>query len=172
LPLAVVEKLLIQEHGKDPETAHLLACYSRGSLGYVLALDPHALSETRRQVVEELQRLRGAPFTAVSRLSEWLVADRSKKTATNQEAGEEHAAGDRLELVLSWYEEVLHYTVLGQDGVIRYQDSLAAVAQAAAGLGVAGALRCVTLVHDTIQALARNANRRLAVEDMLLQLTR
>lgn len=170
LALAVVEKLLIQEHGKDSQTAHLLACYSRGSLGDVLALDPQAFSETRRQVVEELQRLRGASFTTISRLSEWLVADRGKKSAATQEAREEHAAGDRLAIVLSWYEEVLHYTVLGQDGVIRYQDSLGAVAQAAAGLSVAGALRHVTVVHETIQALARNANRQLAVEDMLLQL--
>jgi hypothetical protein len=43
--------------------------------------------------------------------------------------------------------------------------------QAAQALSVEEALRQLTLVYDTMQALGRNANARLAVEDMLLQIS-
>ena len=61
--------------------------------------------------------------------------------------------------------------LLGPDGVVRHQDCLPALAQAATGLNVTEALRQLTIVYDTMQALGRNANRQLAVEDMLLQLS-
>jgi len=168
LPMAVVEDLLVQKYGRDPVTAHALAVYSRGSVGRALALDPQVFTEERQYVEGELQRLSSASFTALSHLAEWLVADRVKKSSTAPAEG--RVAGERLEIVLSWYEEVLRYVLLGQEGVVRHQDCLPVMAQTAAGLGVAGALQQLTLVYDTMQALGRNANRQLAVEDLLLQL--
>jgi DNA polymerase III subunit delta' len=171
LPLPVVEDLLVREHGKDPATAHALALYSRGSIGRAVALDPQVFTEERQYAVKEFQHLRGAPFTALTRLADWLVADRGKKAAASDQANEGRATGERLEIMLSWYEEILRYVLLGQAGVVRYQDCLPALAEAAAGLGVPDALRQLTLVYDTIQALGRNANRQLAVEDLLIQLS-
>jgi DNA polymerase-3 subunit delta' len=172
LPAPVIETLLAQVHGKDNETAQVLALYSRGSIGRALVLDPQLFTEERRYVEEELQKLSGASFTELSRFAEWLVANRVKKSARNSEAAEEHTAGgDRLELVLSWYEEVFRYAVLGAEGVARHQACLSAIAQMASRLGLEGTLRQLTIVYDTLQALGRNANRQLAVEDMLLQLT-
>jgi DNA polymerase-3 subunit delta' len=180
LPLAVVEELLVQEHAREPAEARALALYSRGSLGYALSLNVEVFTEERQHVIEELQQLHGASFSQVSRLAEWLVASRTKKSQAKQkvqevqktiETTETSASGDRLELVLSWYEEQLRYLLLGQEGVIRYQDCLPAMTQAAQALSVEEALRQLTLVYDTMQALGRNANARLAVEDMLLQIS-
>ena len=174
LPLAVVEELLIQEHAREPTEAHALALYSRGSIGYALALNVEVFTEDRQRVIEDLQQLHGASFSQVSRLAEWLVASRKKKPRAKQktaEAAETSASGDRLELVLSWYEEQLRYLLLGQEGVMRYQDCLPAMTQAAQDLSVEEALRQLTLAYDTMQALGRNANARLAVEDMLLQIS-
>lgn len=170
LPVAVVETLLVQEHGKEAAVAHALALHSRGSVGRALALDPEVFMEECRYVEEELRKLPKTSFTDLSRFAEWLVADRVRKSATHPEAGATRPTGDRLELVLSWYEEVFRCAVLGQEGIVRYRDRSSAVAEMATALGVAGALRQLTLIYDTIQALGRNANRRLAVEDMLLQL--
>lgn len=170
LPVAVVEALLVQDHSKDAATARTLALHSRGSIGRALALDPDVFTEECRYVEEELQKLAKTSFTELSRLAEWLVADRVRKSATNLETSAHRPTGDRLELVLSWYEEVLRCAVLGPEGIVRYRDRSSAVTQMAKTLGVNGALRQLTLVYDTIQALGRNANRRLAVEDMLLQL--
>jgi DNA polymerase-3 subunit delta' len=170
LPLAVVEGLLAQGHGKDAKTAHALALYSRGSIGRALTLDPEVFTEERRYIEEELPGLSEASFSNLSRFAEWLVADRVKKSAANADSGEGRSTGDRLELVLSWYEEVLRGALWGPEGVVRHHDCRPAVLQMAARVGVSGALRQLTLVYDTIQALGRNANRQLAVEDMLLQL--
>lgn len=169
---AVVETLLTQAHGKESETAQTLALYSRGSIGRALVLDPQLFTEERRYVEEELQKLPGSSFTDLSRFAEWLVANRVKKSAKHSDAGEEYTAGgDRLEIVLSWYEEVFRYAVLGNDGVVRHQSCLPAITQLATRLGVEGALQQLTIVYDTLQALGRNANRQLAVEDMLLRLS-
>jgi DNA polymerase-3 subunit delta' len=170
LPLAVVEELLIREHAKDPEIAHALALYSRGNVGRAVALDPQIFTEERQHIVKALQQLNQTSFTDLSHLAEWLVADRAKKSTISDRSVEGRAPGDRLEIVLSWYEELLRYVVLGQEGVVRYRDCLSAVAEAATGLNVAEALGQLTLVYDTMQALGRNANRQLAVEDMLMQL--
>lgn len=170
LPYAVVEDLLVREHGREPATARALALYSRGSIGHAVELDPELFTEERRYLIEELPQLRSASFATLSQLAEWLTADRVKKSPKKTQTGAGRTASDRLEIVLSWYEEVLRYLLLGAEGVIRYHDCLPAVAQAARGLSVAEALRQVTLVYDTMQALGRNAHRQLAVEDMLLQL--
>jgi DNA polymerase-3 subunit delta' len=170
LPLSVVEDLLVREHGKDLATAHALALYSRGSVGRAVTLDPQVFTEERQYAVKELQHLSGASFMTLTRLAEWLVADRAKKTPASDQPAEGRATGERLEILLSWYEEVLRYVLLGQEGVVRYEDCLPAVVAATAGLDAPEALRQLTLVYDTIQALRRNANRQLTVEDLLIQL--
>ncbi len=171
LPPATVEQLLVQQHALPPTEAHALALYSRGSIGRALSLDAGVFTEERRHLLDALEQLEGALFGQVSELAEWLVADRGKKSRTKTDRPERSAGGDRLELILSWYEERLRYILLGQDGVIRYADCLPALAQTTQGLDVEEALRQLSLVYATIRALGRNANLRLAVEDMLLQLT-
>lgn len=170
LPPATVELLLVQQHALSAAEAHALALYSRGSIGRALSLDAGVFTEERRHLLDALEQLEGAPFGRVSELAEWLVADRTKKSRTRTDRSERPAGGDRLELILSWYEERLRYVLLGQDGVIRYADCLPVLAQATHGLGVEEALRQLRLVYDAIRALGRNANPRLAVEDLLLQL--
>lgn len=171
LPTTVIEEILIRSQEKDVDTAHVLALYSRGSISRALALDPEVFTEERRYVEEELQKLDTASFLNLSRFAEWLVADRVRKSAKNAEAtGERPSGGDRLAIVLSWYEEVLRYALLGTEGVVRHQECLPTLAKLAARQGVDGALRQLSVVYATIQALGRNANRQLAAEDMLLQL--
>ena len=53
---------------------------------------------------------------------------------------------------------------------MRYQDCLSALGRATANVSISRALRDLNVVYDTMQALDRNANPRLAVEDMLLEL--
>jgi DNA polymerase-3 subunit delta' len=171
LSTTVVEEILVRAQEKDVDTARVLALYSRGSIGQALTLDPEIFTEERHYLEEELQKLDSASFSSLSRFAEWLVADRVRKSAKNTEAAGERSGGsNRLAIVLSWYEEVLRYTLLGAEGVARHQECLPGIAKLAAKQGAEGALRQLSVVYATIQALGRNANRQLAVEDMLLQL--
>lgn len=170
LPVRDVEVILQQEAGLEADTASLLARYSRGSIGRALSLDPQRLIEERQRVVEHLSEVRGASFSTLSQLADWLVADRSPKTKKRSETPEAAEKGARLELVLSWYEEALRYLLLGNAAVVRYQDCLPALARTTVNVSISRALHDLNVVYDTIQALGRNANPRLAVEDMLLEL--
>ncbi len=170
LPVPDVEIILRQEAGLEADNASLLARYSRGSIGRALSLDLQTLIEERQQVVEHLSSVHGASFSTLSQLAEWLVADRSPKTKKKAETPEALERGARLELVLAWYEEVLRYLLLGNAAVVRYQDCLPALVRTTVNVSVSRALHDLNVVYDTIQALGRNANPRLAVEDMLLEL--
>ena len=170
LPVQDVERILRQEAGLEADTASLLARYSRGSIGRALSLDPQRLIAERRQVVEHLSTVRGASFSTLSQLAEWLVADRSSKTQKKAETPHALERGGRLELVLAWYEEALRYLLLGNVAVVRYQDCLPALARTTVNVSVSRALHDLNVVYDTIQALGRNANPRLTVEAMLLEL--
>ncbi len=170
LPVQDVERILRQEAGLEADTASLLARYSRGSIGRALSLDLPTLMEERQRVVEHLSAVHRASFSTLSELAEWLVADRSSKTKKKAETPQALEKGARLELVLAWYEEALRYLLLGNSAVVRYQDCLPALAQATANVGIPRALHDLTVVYETIQSLGRNANPRLVVEDMLLEL--
>ena len=166
LPVADVEAVLRARPGPAADAADLLARYSRGSLGRALSLDPDRLREERQQVIERCAALRGASFSSLSRFAEWLVADR--RAAAGKPAGNDREG--RLDLVLGWYEEALAYRLRGAPAVVRYRDCLDPLARAVARSSVPRALHDLRLVFDTLAALDRNANPKLAVETMLLQL--
>lgn len=166
LPVADVEAVLRARPGPAADAADLLARYSRGSLGRALSLDPDRLREERQQVIERCAALRGASFSSLSRFAEWLVADR--RAAAGKPAGSDREG--RLDLVLGWYEEALAYRLRGAPAVVRYRDCLDALARAVTRSSVPRALHDLRLVFDTLAALDRNANPKLAVETMLLQL--
>ena len=98
------------------------------------------------------------------------MADRTSKAKKKAETPQTLGRGARLELVLAWYEEALRYLLLGKSAVVRYQDCLSALGQATANVNISRALRDLTVVYETMQAQDRNANPRLTVEDMLLEL--
>lgn len=166
LPVADVEAVLRARPGPAADAADLLARYSRGSLGRAVSLDPDRLREERQQVIERCAALRGASFSSLSKFAEWLVADR--RAAAGKPAGSDREG--RLDLVLGWYEEALAYRLRGAPAVVRYRDCPDALARAVARSSVPRALHDLRLVFDTLAALDRNANPKLAVETMLLQL--
>ncbi len=75
-----------------------------------------------------------------------------------------------MELVLTWYEEVLRCALLGPQAVVKYEEYSHDIQAAAARVGPTGARQQLSAVYDTVHALERNANQRLAVEDLLVRL--
>lgn len=157
LPLALVEEILIQVQGLAPEVARALAAFSQGSVGRALMLDSRIFTEERPMLLAALAEVPSASFRALSQLAEKLAQ------------GEEEVVA-RLEVLLSWYRDLLRYQLLGEQVVEQNPDHLPLLARASAGGKIEQSLRYLTLVYDTIQALRRNANRQLALERMLLGL--
>jgi len=157
LPLGLVEEILIQDQGLAPEGARALAAFSQGSVGRALRLNSQVFTEERPMLLAALAEVSRTPFMALSQLAERLAQ------------GEEEVVA-RLEVLLSWYRDLLRYQLLGEQAVEQNPDHLSLLAQASAGEKIEQSLRHLTLVYDTVRALGRNANRQLALERMLLGL--
>jgi DNA polymerase-3 subunit delta' len=157
LPLTLVEEVLVQDQGLAPELARALAAFSQGSVGRALGLNSRIFTEERPVLLAALAEIPQASFIALSQLAEKLAQDEEQVVA-------------RLEVLLSWYRDLLRYQLLGEQAVEQNPDHLPLLAQAGAERTIEHSLRHLTLVYDTIRALGRNANRQLALERMFLGL--
>lgn len=159
LPLTLVEEILIQDQGLAPEIARALAAFSQGSVGRALMLNSRVFTEERPMLLAALTEAPSASFMALSQLAERLAQ------------GEEEVVA-RLEVLLSWYRDLLRYQLLGEQAIEQNPDYLSLLARTGAGGEIEQSLHHLALVYDTIRALGRNANRQLALERMLLGLAR
>ncbi len=157
LPLPLVAEVLVEDHGMDVGKAQALAAFSQGSVGRALGLHARIFVEERPQLLSQLAGIASASFLDLSRLAEQLGRGEGEVVA-------------RLEVLLSWYRDLVRYGLLGERGVEQNADCLPLVVRVGAQGGVEDFLRCWTLVYHTLQALGRGANRQLALERMLLGL--
>ena len=72
-----------------------------------------------------------------------------------------------LAVIASWYRDALHREILGPEAGLQNADLAAEIT----GTGVSRDLRNLEATYATIGALRQNANRNLALVQMLLQLT-
>jgi DNA polymerase III subunit delta' len=158
LPLTLVEEILVQDQGLAPEMARALAAFSQGSIGRALTLNSQIFTEERPMLLAALVEVSRASFMGLSQLAEKLLEGEDEVVA-------------RLEVLLSWYRDLLRYQLLGEPAVEQNLDQLSLLAQASTEGKIEQSLRKLTLVYNTIQALGRNANRQLALERMLLGLS-
>jgi len=171
LSIEQVETIVEEATDLDRETANLVARYARGSIGKALQLHAPTLEEELQSIANLLGDLRSPSFTRLSQFAEWAIADRVSR-AKNKQDETNLQYGRRLELVLTWYQESLRYCLVGSEGVILYSRWLSELTASFRELNVDRALSALMLVHDTVLLLDRNANPRLAVEHMLLQLAK
>jgi DNA polymerase-3 subunit delta' len=151
-PEAVVPLLVAR--GVPADRAAALASEADGSPGRALAL-----------AGEDHARLRTLVLDVCAGLAERAAADLSQ-------AAQEMGRGDveaGLAVAAAWYRDVVGVAV-GASRRLRHPDAAGAVARAAARLAPAARLRQLAIVCATIDAVARNANRQLALETMWLAL--
>ncbi len=156
LPTAVVERLL-GERDVDPARAAVLAARAEGSPGRALGLADEAHGAIRDELLERLPQLRDLTAAELSALAQTLG-----KTAPEA----------ALEIVTSWYRDLLGVVVGSTPRGLRNPDAATGLQAAAARTDADAVLRQLETVCDTIDAITRNANRVLAFETMLLALRR
>ena len=117
LSLTLVEEILIQDQGWAPEMARALAAFSQGSVGRALTLNARVFTEERPALLAALAKVPQASFMDLSQLAEKLVQNEEEVVA-------------HLEVLLSWYRDLLRYQLLGEEAIEQNPDYVSLLAQA------------------------------------------
>ncbi len=159
LPVAVVEQALIRHWGARSQQAALLAHLSRGRLGWAVRTleDDEALSRRARSL-DELNELIDSSLIHRFRYAETLARD----PVTTRQV---------LELWIGWWRDVLLESS-GADAPITNIDRMGELHEQASRFGTATSSHIIRALREAIQRLERNANTRLTLEVLMLDLPR
>jgi len=161
LSLRVVEMerivTALRERGIEDDQAHLLASLAQGRVGWAIeaSQDPGVLTR-REQVLEKLLGLEDASYQA-----RFLWADQLSRDAEQVPAV--------LDVLTSWWHDVL-MLASGSGIQVVNLDRRTALEARAARYGVEVAQQVLRGIRDTRWRLEHNANRRLALEVLMLDL--
>ncbi len=159
LPVALVEQALIERWGSGAEAGELLAHLSSGRLGWaVRTLEDEEALKRHRRGLDDLNELIEASITRRFRYAEKLASD---PAATQQ----------TLDLWIGWWRDVL--LVASQaDTAVTNVDRPHQLQEDARRFGVETSAGVVKALRDAVQKLDRNANARLTLEVLMLDLPR
>jgi DNA polymerase-3 subunit delta' len=160
-PLAVetVRAALMERWQVEPLRAERLAQLAGGRLGWAVnaAQDESALAR-RAQLLDDLQRL--------------LIQGRVERFAYAEEmAGNANAARETLRLWQTWWRDVM-LLASGSQAMLTNVDRAPALLELANCLGPERAKNAARAIAQTLWQLDHNANARLALEVLLLDLPR
>jgi DNA polymerase-3 subunit delta' len=156
----IVEALRV-EHDVAPLAAERLARLSRGCLGWAIsaAQDPQKL-EQREADLEQLQEVYQGGleerFSYAAELASRFQRDRD-------------AVKEVLFLWLGWWRDLVLIKEGGEEYVLN-QDQLDRLRRQASQLSTAQTVRFIHALNETLEALDSNANARLALEVLMLDL--
>ncbi len=143
--------------GVDQTRSRLIISFSNGSIGRALSQEVTSMASTRDLLLEELgQGLRDGPVALIE-LAEKLAKDRE-------------GLFQQLEFLSAWLRDLMIAKVSRHQELLVNQDRGEEIARQAEGLpldAILGGLRTVRAAYD---ALIRNANPRLSIEELLLRL--
>jgi DNA polymerase-3 subunit delta' len=159
LPVAQIARALVERWGAEPEQAKLLAHLSGGRLGWaVRTLEDSAGLQRRAQRLDELGKLLDAPTTERFRYTERLARDPI-------------ATQETLDLWLGWWRDVL-LLAAEADAPLTNVDQQSALRDHARRYGVERSTAVVEALRSAADHLKRNANPRLTLEVLMLDLPR
>jgi DNA polymerase-3 subunit delta' len=159
LPMAVVQQALAERWNAEPEQARLLAHLSGGRLGWaVRTLSDRTALQRRAQHLDALGRLLGASTVERFRYAEKLAHDPI-------------AAQETLDLWIGWWRDVL-LLAAGVEAPLTNADRQAELRSQAQRLGVERSTAAIEALRSAADRLNRNANLRLTLEVLMLDLPR
>ena len=161
LPISAVAEELIGSHSVDPETASQLARLSMGRLGWALT----ALSDP------SMMERREAALDRAAELSRATITDRFEYAAQLATMiGREREEGIHvLHLLLSWWRDILVIRQ-GAEEFVYNGHRAQALRTEAAQLSDGQVMGFIRATMDALRALDSNANPRLTLEVLMLDL--
>jgi DNA polymerase-3 subunit delta' len=159
LPVATVQQALIERWRAKPEQAKLLAHLSGGRLGWaVRTLKEDAALQQRAQRLDDLNNLLNASIVERFRYV--------KKLARNPAATQE-----TLDLWIGWWRDVM-LLAAEADAPLTNVDRRSKLCEHARRFGVERSATIVEALRSANDRLKRNANTRLTLEVLMLDLPR
>ena len=159
LPVAVVQQALIERWHAEPEQAELLAHLSGGRLGWaVRTLNDRTALRRRAQRLADLDHLLNTSIIERFRYAERLARD---PVATQE----------TLDLWIGWWRDVM-LVAAETDAPLINVDRESALRDYAHRFGVERSAAVVEALRSAAERLKRNANPRLTLEVLMLDLPR
>jgi DNA polymerase-3 subunit delta' len=157
LSIAVVRRALVERWSAGAEQAELLAHLSGGRLGWaVRTLDDRAVLQRRVQRLDDLDRMLGASSAQRFRYAERLARD---PTATQE----------TLDLWIGWWRDVL-LCAAETNTPLTNVDRRSTLRDYAHRFEVEGSAAVLEALRSAAERLRRNANPRLTLEVLMLDL--
>ena len=157
VPFKIIEDELLLRHGVDAERGRLLARLGGGRIGWAIRASQDASMLQRRE--DTLRELGALP--RMGRLDRLEYARRL--------GGKTDGIQETLELWLSWWRDLLLITG-GSPDTISNVDVAASLEQEARRYDLRSVVQFVKAIHRTQRALEMNADPRLALEVLMLDL--
>ena len=151
----VLVALLAENEGLGAEDAAAAGALAGGSYTRALAMQKEGWIPKRRWLAAEVSRLHDQPTTVVLALAEKLAAAKAQLP-------------DALAWLLSWYRDLMVYP--DQPGQVLNRDLDRELRVALADGGRRARLDAMQAVQRALKALEENANPRLTMESLVLQL--
>jgi DNA polymerase-3 subunit delta' len=150
-----VAAFLVSEKKVPVEEAKLLAAMSKGSLEAVAAVDSQELLARRHRWIVLLLRVASGDYRTAAETAEALAGNKEESLRF-------------LEWAESWYRDLLVYTVTQNQQDVVNVDMIPQIEQLAAAVELEHLLARIAEAKGAVVAMQRNLNRRMVLENLLL----
>lgn len=152
----LVAELLIRKKGMAEDQARLLAAVAMGSPGEALASDPGLYLEQRSLWLDRLSALAHGDYKGMLELAGDAASDREQAFVF-------------LKWMDAWYRDVLTLQVMGQAGRVQNADRVEEIRWRAALSDPEETVSILFRIGRVAREIQRNANSRMALENLLIQ---
>jgi DNA polymerase-3 subunit delta' len=148
-------RLILEQGGMDSATASLLAPLANGSMGRALELDNDSLALRRDLVVRHLAKLTLDRVVTIFEASEELSGSRDETL-------------ENMDMLISFSRDLVHLTAGCND--ITNSTIRPILERLSSRLSLQGALRLADDILDTRRSIQRNANAKLALDNLFMKI--
>lgn len=153
-----VSLFLKERASVDGSTADILASSSRGSIGKALEMLNESYLMFKNDVIEKM----AAWDSDKNPLAFLSFAD--------EFGNEKTAVSERLEILKTWYRDILVFKETGETTGLIHQDIVPVTKTYAGMLTGHDILKGITVIEQAARAIERNANKQLTLESMMFKL--
>lgn len=156
VPRDAIAAFLQREHGLAPDRALILASSSGGSIGRALSLHRGDYLALRDGILDRIARGSLDPPGCLE------LAGRL--------AGEKEEILEALDVLKSWYRDLLVFRETGGAGTLVHHDRAADIGRLASAMSGESLLGAFQTIRAAAEAIERNANKALTLETMVFTL--